>query len=216
MISGVPCVGKTTTAYNIIKHFPEFRRVSELDIIRTVVRSVIKNLESENNISPQIIHNKYCALFESLSEKDFQIAKLQSMELIPYVKEIVNRQQMRNIPTIIEGASIIPSTYFNNNVPIEGFEKHIIFINMYLSDLNEHIHRRTNRCKEREYSHTENIIQDEIKIIRNSKNLILHEETLALSKKVNNVFSIDVAHMNQMSILNNIQKIIEMYLMLDF
>ena len=55
MLSGVPCVGKTTTAYNILKYQPEFRRVSELDIVRTIVRATIRNIEnpeSHRNSSP--------------------------------------------------------------------------------------------------------------------------------------------------------------------
>ena len=47
MLSGVSCVGKTTTAYEIVKNYSEFRRVSEYDLIRTVVRTAYEHLADE-------------------------------------------------------------------------------------------------------------------------------------------------------------------------
>lgn len=212
ILSGVPCVGKTTTAYNLLKQFPEFRRVSEIDIIRTVVRSVVRNLESEKYLAPKVIHDRYSALFESLSDKELSESKQQSKELIPYVKEIVNRQQLRKIPTIIEGSSIIPSTYFENTMPIAGFETNILFINLYLSDLEEHVQRRITRCKNREYLDNETLSREKINSIRNSKNELLHQETIELSKSVKNVFSIDVASLDPIKTINKIQDLIGVYL----
>lgn len=209
ILSGVQCVGKTTTAYNILKYNPEFRRVSELDIIRTVVRTTIRNT---NSLNEKILYQHYWPLFETLSEANLLVAKEQSKLLIPYVKEIVERQQMRKIPTIIEGSSIIPSTYFHNNIPINGFKKNVIFVNLYLSDENEHLKRRINRCKEREYNYSENMTKEQILKIRNNKILMLHLETLELSKNANNVFSIDVANMTQDMMVDKILHIINNYL----
>ncbi|MDO5602219.1 MAG: hypothetical protein Q4G07_05565, partial [Oscillospiraceae bacterium] len=197
ILSGVPCVGKTTTAYNLIKNISEFRRVSELDIIRTVVRATIKNLAKDPEAEAALVQDKYKALFSSLAENDLDIAKQQSCLLIPYVKEIVCRQQRRKIPTIIEGASIIPSTYFENGYPIKGFEKNILFINLFLSNGTEHYNRRVKRCLERDYKKSNDSIKEEIEIIRKNKNLELHCETVELSKTATNVFSIDIANMNE-------------------
>lgn len=212
MLSGVPCVGKTTTAYNILKYQTEFRRVSELDIIRTIVRATIRNIENCQFVDKQLLQDQYASLFYSLSERNLSDCKKQSTLLVPYVREIVTRQQQRNIPTIIEGSSIIPSTYFSNNQPINGFEKNVFFINLFLSDEQEHIQRRYNRCKEREYQDTANQIVERIINIRNSKNLELHEETLELSKTVKNVASIDVSNLNQDSVANEILRILDNYL----
>ncbi len=123
MLSGVPCVGKTTTAYNILKYQPDFRRVSELDLIRTIIRAVIRNIENSKYVDKEMLQGQYEELFYSLSERDLSDCKKQSTLLIPYVREIVARQQRRNIPTIIEGLSIIPSTYFSNNQPIKDLKK---------------------------------------------------------------------------------------------
>lgn len=212
MLSGVPCVGKTTTAYNILKYQPEFRRVSELDIVRTIVRATIRNIENCQYIDKKKLQTQYMALFYSLAERDLSDCKKQSTLLVPYVREIVARQQQRNIPTIIEGLSIIPSTYFCNNQPLKGFEKNVFFINLFLSDEQEHFQRRYNRCKERGYKDTENQIQKQVSIIRNSKNLELHKETLELSKSVKNVASIDVSNMNQDAVVSKILEIMDKYL----
>ena len=208
MLSGVPCVGKTTTAYNILKSAPEFRRVSELDIIRTVIRSVFRTLEAGDHLNKKVAQEYYTALFSSLSEKDLPEAKQQSKLLIPFIKEIVDRQQKRKIPTIIEGSSIIPSTFFDNNKPIEGFEHNVIFINLYLSDENEHIQRRIRRCIERKNTNKISSAQDKVSKIRNSKNYSLHHETLQLSRETNRVYSIDTADMSQDAVVNKIMQII--------
>lgn len=44
------------------------------------------------------------------------------------------------------------------------------------------------------------------------KNFLLHKETLELSNKVNNVFSIDISGMSQNSIVTIIKKIMNDYL----
>lgn len=212
MLSGVPCVGKTTTAYNILKYQPDFRRVSELDLIRTIIRAVIRNIENSKYVDKEMLQGQYEELFYSLSERDLSDCKKQSTLLIPYVREIVARQQRRNIPTIIEGLSIIPSTYFSNNQPIKGFEKNVFFINLFLSDEQEHIQRRYNRCKEREYQDTKSQVKEQVANIRNSKNLELHEETSELSKNVKNVASFDVSNMNQDSVTRKILGILDNYI----
>ena len=212
ILSGVPCIGKTTTAYNIVKNLPEFRRVSELDIIRTIVRAVIKNFEHKEYIDKNIIEKHYLDLFDSVSENDFAKVKQQSKILLPYIQEIISRQQLRKIPTIIEGSSFIPSTCFYNNAPIEGFQNNVVFINLYISDINEHLRRRVNRCKEREYLLTKEEIKQEIIIIREKKNLEMHMETLALSEKNNKIYSVDISKMNEDEVLKNIVRIIRLSL----
>ena len=59
MLSGVSCVGKTTTAYEIVKNYPEFRRVSEYDLIRTVVRTAYEQLSDEAYINKNDMMDKY-------------------------------------------------------------------------------------------------------------------------------------------------------------
>lgn len=209
ILSGVSCVGKTTTAYNLLKKYPDFKRVSETDILRTMLRAVVKDVEGSVSCTDKNnLRQRYAPLFESLKYGDMTTLKKQSKMLSAYVKEIVKRQQDRKIPTIIEGASIVPSTYFHNGKPIDGFEKNILFVNLFLSDEKEHLQRRLNRCKEREYVDTFDLIQKQVIGIRKDKNNLLHEETLKLSECVNNVFSIDISNMSEEMVVNQIIRII--------
>lgn len=209
ILSGVSCVGKTTTAYNLLKKYPEFKRVSETDILRTMLRTIIKDIESSVDYTDkEKIRQEYASIFDSLTYGDINTLKRQSTMLSKYVKEIVKRQQARKIPTIIEGISIVPSTYFHNNTPIDGFDTNVIFINLFVSDESEHIRRRLNRCIEREYDNTFDSIKDQVANIRRDKNDVLHEETLELSAKVHNVFSIDISNMDQEMVVDQIINII--------
>ena len=193
MISGVSCVGKTTVAYEIVRNYPEFRRVSEYDLIRTIVRTAYEHLSEEAYINDESI-SKYNALFKSITNCNFEITKLQSEQLIPYVKEIILRQQRRRIPTIIEGTGIIPITYFPNNQPLEWLTKHVVFVNLYMSNDKEHISRRQSRSEERDYR--ESVSETEIIITqaRAEKNQLLHMQATELHKIFKNVLSLDVSN----------------------
>lgn len=213
IISGVSCVGKTTTAYNLLKEYPEFKRVTELDIIRTVLRSTIKDVANTISYTEQkrLLEN-FDYLFSSSTNEDFFILKEQSKILVKSIKEIVKRQQERKIPTIIEGSSIVPSVFFQNNKPIAGFEKNVLFINLFLSDENKHFLRREKRCSEREYTDSIEAIHQKVICIRNNKNDMLHEETVSLSLHTNNVVSVDVSHLDEKMVICKIVNIIQNYL----
>lgn len=211
LLSGISCVGKTTTAYEILKRYPEFRRVSELDIIRSVVRVALEEFASEEGINKECLIGKYKSLFESLTDSDLETAKKQSRMLIPYVKEIVLRQQRRKIPTIIEGAGIIPSVFFPNDQPLNWLTDKVIFINLYLPDEDEHTNRRQLRSLERDYG--ENIIESKsiVKKARTEKNRMLHTETAELSRHFPNVFSIDISNRSPLSLVDAIMLLISEY-----
>ena len=193
MLSGVSCVGTTTTAYEIVKNYSEFRRVSEYDLIRTVVRTAYEHLADEAYINKNELMDKYNALFESLTCNNFEITRLQSEQLLPYVKEIILRQQRRQIPTILEGTGIIPNIYFPNNRPLPWLTKHVVFINLYLSDEKEHISRRKSRSEERGYHESASKTQAIISQCRAEKNQLLHMQAIELQKMYKNIFSIDIS-----------------------
>lgn len=208
MLSGVSCVGKTTTAFNIIKKYSEFKVVTELDIIRTAIRDTIININDtfryydKNNILKEYSH-----LFDSLTDGTYDILLEQAKLLLPCIRKIVYRQQNKKIPTIIEGMSIVPELYFDNFVPIDGFKENVIFINLYISNKNEHIKRRMIRCEEREYNINSITINDKINKMQ-IKNLHLHNSTLNISNKNNKVYSIDVSYLNENEVADEIMKII--------
>lgn len=191
MLSGVSCVGKTTTAYEIIKRYPHFRRVSELDILRTIVRTAYEQIAVEKKLCKMQTMEKYQALFASLTNSDFETAKRQSVLLIPYVREIILRQQRRRIPTIIEGAGIIPSCFFPNGLPLSWLTDSVILINLYLSDESQHVMRRISRSLERNNHESIEETQQLVSKARSRKNQELHMDTLRLSRIYPNVFSID-------------------------
>ncbi|MCM1261710.1 MAG: hypothetical protein NC313_03235 [Butyrivibrio sp.] len=194
MLSGVSCVGKTTVAYEIIKNYPEFRRVSEYDLIRTIVRTAYEYLSEETFVDKDKLTNKYNALFKSITSSNFEITKSQSEQLLPYVKEIILRQQRRQIPTIIEGTGIIPCIYFPNDQPLAWLSKHIIFINLYLSDEEEHISRRQSRSEERDYHESVSKTKIIISQSRAEKNQLLHMQAIKLQQTFKNVFSLDISN----------------------
>lgn len=209
-ISGVSCVGKTAVAQNLIKICPDFRSISEMDIIRTIARSIVKDVALSNNISTSTICEKelYDALFKSTKQNDFRIYKQQASFFVNYVGDIVKRQQSRKIPSIIEGINIVPSLYFKNNKPIAGFETNIVFINLYLSDYSAHVQRRFARCQERGYPDTYDDAKSKVNLIANKKQEELIKETITLEKEVKNVFNIDTFNKSIEEVSNEILDII--------
>ena len=208
MLSGVSCVGKTTAAYEIVKNYPEFRRVSEYDLLRTVVRTAYEYLAEEAYIDKDELISKYNALFESITSSDLEITKLQSEQLLPYVKEIILRQQRRRIPTIIEGTGIIPSIYFPNNQPLAWLSKHVVFINLYISDEEDHISRRQSRSEERDYHESVSKTEIIISQSRAEKNQLLHMQAIQLHQIFKNVFSLDVSYCTPSHVAGKIMELV--------
>lgn len=208
MLSGVSCVGKTTAAYEIVKNYPEFRRVSEYDLLRTVVRTAYEYLAEEAYIDKEELINKYNALFESITSSNFEITKLQSEQLLPYIKEIILRQQRRRIPTIIEGTGIIPSTYFPNDQPLAWLSKHVVFINLYISDEEDHIFRRQSRSEERDYNESVSKTEIIVSQSRAEKNQLLHMQAIKLHQIFKNVFSLDVSNYTPSRVASKIMELV--------
>lgn len=208
MLSGVSCVGKTTAAYEIVKNYPTFRRVSEYDLLRTIVRTAYEHLAEEAYIDKNELVKKYSALFESITSNNFETTKLQSEQLLPYIKEIILRQQRRRIPTIIEGAGIVPSTYFPNNQPLTWLTSHVLFINLYISNKKEHISRRISRSKERDYNELDSKTKEIISQARGEKNQLLHTQAIQLHQVFKNVFSLDVSSLNPSDLVRKIMDIV--------
>ena len=211
MLSGVSCVGKTTTAYEIIKRYPQFRRVSELDILRTIVRTAYEQIAIDEKLGKERMMEKYKALFDSLTNSDFETAKLQSILLIPYVREIVLRQQRRRIPTIIEGAGIIPSTYFPDDQPLSWLTDSVILVNLYLSDETQHVMRRSSRSTERSSHEDIEETRQLVSRTRARKNQELHMDTVELSRIYPNVFSIDTVNKSPQCLADTIMEYISDY-----
>lgn len=209
IISGMSCVGKTTLANELLKNEPELKVINEMDITRYALRLMVDEIsECLDDHYKGIINEKYKDLFLSVSEGDFQLLKKQSACIRPYVIRIINRQQRRKIPSIIIGHSIVPSDYFDCDENINT-KQNIFFINLYISDEVKHFKHRLQRCNDRDYNKTDNEIRKEITQIRADKNLSLHIDTLKLSKKHNNVYSIDVSEFTTEELCNKVLSIIK-------
>lgn len=205
LLSGVSCVGKTTTAFNLINSCSEFKVVTELDIIRTVIRETINNVSDYYKyFDKEAILKEYSSLFESLTTGSFDTLKKQAKILLPYIKKIIYRQQEKNIPTIIEGMSIVPELFFNNNYePLEGFKHNIVFVNLYISNKDEHLRRRSLRCQERQYDCDYKTVEEKIDKMWD-KNITLHNSTYKISQHTKNVYSIDISNLSEIETTNKV------------
>ncbi|MCM1130288.1 MAG: hypothetical protein NC310_01660 [Roseburia sp.] len=205
-LSGVPCVGKTSAAYNLIRTNSYFQSVTELDVFIEAMKEIIKGEKYSDEISKH-----YNIIFDSPALMDYPSLKQHARTLIDFILAIVKRQKARKIPTIIEGTGIVPSVYFEKSQPLKELAENVVFINLYISDEKEHIHRRVNRCKTRNYKESLQEIKSQIKNTRN-KNQKLHEETVELSKRFSNVYSIDVAKLNEQEVVHKInEKLIQCF-----
>ena len=128
-ISGVPGSGKTTISYNLLKRHSEFRIIEETDLIREVLLGYNEHLISEYQPDSVFIkginitdHNKLLTLIE---------AKEQCYHMKKSFEKIIERQQRKGIPTIINGVHIIPSV-------LNGLcnNRNIIYINLYINNEN--------------------------------------------------------------------------------
>ena len=150
-------------------------------------------------------------MFSSLRECNYNTACEQSKQLVPFVKDIIFRQQRRNIPTIIEGSEIIPITYFDDNKKTCWMNENIIFIYLYITDEVEHKRRRINRCKDRGYDINEANANKMIYKIRNEKHIRLLRDAQMLSKTNNNILTIDVSNSSVEEVCNLIIEQITRY-----
>lgn len=120
LISGVPGVGKSTISYEILKTHKEFRLIEETDVIREILRGYNTYLFSKYGLSLDNIypHNVFL---------DYDMAKQQCKIMRNSIINIIQRQQRKEIPTIINGVHIIPEelhTYINGS--------NIVYINLYV------------------------------------------------------------------------------------
>ena len=211
ILSGVPCVGKTSAAHNITRICPDFQCVCELDIITAVIRTTLDNLANEGLLPEDAINDGYSELYKSLTVSDLGTTKAHSKRLIPYIKEIIRHQQSRKIPTIIEGSGIIPDLFFPDGEPFEWLDSNIIFVNLYISDKHQQRVRRSNRYLEREYPEAYSEIIRREDLVINEKNVALHSEALSLSASHPNVFSIDTAYLTSCEVAEKIINIVFSY-----
>lgn len=192
-ISGSNCVGKTTIARNILQNHPEFIVIQNVDILREIVRSTYNEFDLYNG--------NFTLLNKSASELTYDKLLLQTEILLPSIISTCKRLKNKQISAIIEGIDICYESLFKND-EFQQFTKeykNIIFVNLFLSDRNEHYKRIANRnvdsiTKEKQLKNFENIrntndIMNSVvnklnKQSKSSNELIINIDTLMTDSKM--------------------------------
>ena len=189
-ISGAPGAGKTTISYELLQNYDEFRIVEETDIMREVLRGYNEYLSNEfkeplSNILP---HNEWLS---------YQQAKEQC-EIMKYsLKNIVERQKRKKIPTIINGVHIIPEVlYAFINVP------NIIYITLYF-DSQDALYRRIQKRDCQKYG------KKSIPFLFETNTELYRQAQFLHLRNPNNFLSINIS---DLSIAETIKKIEEYFL----
>lgn len=120
LISGVPGVGKTTVSYELLKTYEEFRLIEETDVIREIIRGYNSYLSSIYAINPKNIYSHETFL-------SYEMAKQQCNVMKNSIINIINRQQRKNIPSVINGVHIIPEVLYTDT-PFSN----ILYINLFI------------------------------------------------------------------------------------
>ena len=103
-ISGVPSAGKTTISYELLKRYESFRIVQETDILREILRGYNEYLVN----SRHILETQTCNVLSHTELLSYAMS-IEQCNIMKYsIKEIVERQKRKKIPTIINGVHIMP------------------------------------------------------------------------------------------------------------
>ncbi len=142
-ISGMPGVGKSTIAHNILINNPNYIIIEEVDIIREALRGYINsssNIISIPNNDKKIIN---CASYELNTEEFFYQCKI----LQPSILAICLRLQRKKIPAIIEGVNLdYISMYQSLKINFSDF----LCINFHISDEKGHHENLSNKYMKNE------------------------------------------------------------------
>ena len=194
-ISGVPGVGKTTIAYELLRRFDSFRIIEETDLIREVLRGYNSFLAHEFPTQSQEIlekikitdHNKLLSFAEAVQQCEFMRSSFEY---------IVGRQKRKGIPSIINGVHIIPEV-------LNGLadNHNVIYINLYTHSEQELYRRLVGR-------NPKSYMIDHVPFIFQT-NIDLYTSTERLWKENPYIFNnIDITELNVDETLCRIMKLI--------
>ena len=120
LISGVPGVGKTTLSNELLKIHKEIRLVEETDIIREILRGYNDYLFQEHGFLQNNIYSHHKFLTYDMAKNQCKIMKNS-------IINIIQRQQRKGIPSIINGVHIIPEELY-----VHLKTSNIVYINLYV------------------------------------------------------------------------------------
>lgn len=194
-ISGVPSMGKTTISYELLRKYRNFRIIEETDILRDSLRGYNELLKEKNKRLFDFF-TKDIKIMDNTKPLTFNEAKQQCFIMKNSINNIVQRQQRRNISSIINGIHIIPEVLSEL-----GANPNIIFINLYIQCEDTLRNRLENRDP------TTYMLQHIPLVYQCNKDL--YTSTEKLSKQYNNTFfNIDVTTLNLNETLTIIESLI--------
>lgn len=171
-ISGVPGAGKTTLSYELLKKHNEFRLIEETDIIREILRGYQMHLASIGIDVPNEIASHDVFL-------DYEAATHQCRVMKDSIVNIVQRQQRKDIPTIINGVHVIPEVLCDS-LPSSS----TMYINLFISSEEVLWARLRNRNPVK--------YKKEYVPLLYQTNIDLRNRTLQLATKYLNVISLNI------------------------
>lgn len=191
IISGMPGVGKSSLALNLVKKYNEFRSLNQMNLLRFATK-YFNNELSISNIQ------QFGLRFLTHEE-----GKKHMQNLVPIIREFIKRQIDKKIPTILEGVDFYPPYLysFNSN---DFFLEKVLFINLYCSEESIHYKRLTEREKLRQQNPSR--VDLFFKNIRKKNNLLYHDIEQFMHPKIKNI---DVAFLNKEQVLKRVEDIIK-------
>lgn len=138
-ISGVPGVGKTTTSYELLKQFSNFRIIEETDILRDALRGY-NDLLIETGGKPLRDMLNSMTIHDHTKLLSLSDAKEQCTIMRKPLENIVARQQRKGISSIINGVHIVPEVLkdLSDN-------PRVLFVNLFINSeevLNDRLTKR--------------------------------------------------------------------------
>jgi len=195
-ISGVPGSGKTTISYNLLKKYHEFRIIEETDLLREILIGYNQFLIQEYSPKSEFIKSINITDHKKLLTLDEAIIQCNYMK--KSIEKIIERQQRKGIPTIINGVHIIPSVL--NGV---AKNKNIIYINLYINN-ERNIYKRIQKRDPNSYmlEHTELIYKTNNALFEDTKHMCKKEPYLFYNIDITNL-TIDETLKKIINCINN-------------
>ena len=221
-ISGATGVGKSTVARRLIHKIPRFIVLEESDLIREGIRATLnecidrftnylnrKNVKGGQKYNRLEIEKLLDWQIVNSSSKDLNSRniKKQYQWLVPAMKQKCSRLNRLRVPTIIEGIGVSFEEMFNDDYfKSLGNSNNALFVNLVLSDMDEHKRRLRERSEERGESETfaGNKKYDPIKVMGRT----LRDQTELLSTRYNNVINIDASGSKDVTVHRIIEAIV--------
>ena len=181
-ISGVPGVGKTTVSYELLKRFSVFRIIEETDLMRDALRGYRELLCEKAGVELNSLLDEF-EVFSSKKLLTLSDAENQCRIMRKSIENIVDRQQRKRIPSIVNGVHIVPHVLSNL-----ASRPHLVFINLYVNNCAALFHRLQGRKSRND------MLQQVSLLFKTNQDLF--SRTAQLAATSNRFYNIDVTMLN--------------------